>query len=258
MLMLIDVGNTNIVFGIHDNKKILDSWRISTNSDRSVDELGMLILQFLTVKGFSKDELSDIVISSVVPPIMFTLERALEKYMGKKPIVISGHMNLGIKIKYDNPAEVGADRIVNAIAVRKIYGTPAIIIDFGTATTFCAIDRYGDYMGGSILPGIKISLDALFTKAAKLPRIEITEPENIIGKNTVSSMQSGIYYGYAGSVAYIVKKMKAELGDKKIKVIATGGLASLIDKEAGCIDVIDRNLTLKGLKIIYDILKGNE
>ena len=256
MLMLIDVGNTNIVFGIHDKTDIRDSWRISTNSDRSVDELGMLILQFLNVKGITPDDLSDIIISSVVPPIMFTLERALEKYVGKMPIVITNDMKLGLQIKYDNPSEVGADRIVNAIAVRKIYGTPAIIIDFGTATTFCAIDRYGGYLGGAILPGIKISLDALFNKAAKLPRIEITEPGKVIGTNTVASMQAGIYYGYAGSVAYMVKKMKKEMGDPRIKVIATGGLASLIEKEAACIDVIDRNLTLKGLKVIYDILKG--
>ena len=257
MLMVIDVGNTNIVFGIHDDEKIRDSWRISTDSDRSVDELGMLILQFLSVKGICPDMLDDIIISTVVPPVMFTLERALEKYIGKKPIVITNDMELGLNIKYDNPSEVGADRIVNAIAVRKIYGTPAIIIDFGTATTFCAVDRYGGYLGGSILPGIKISLDALFNKAAKLPRIEITEPEKVIGTNTVGSMQSGIYYGYAGAVAYIVDRMKKEMGDEKINVVATGGLASLIDREAGCIDKIDRNLTLKGLKIIYDILKGD-
>lgn len=257
MLMLIDVGNTNIVFGIHDKKRILDSWRVSTTAERSVDELGLSILQFLKIKDFNPDDIEDIIISSVVPPIMFTLERALEKYIGKEPIVIDNKMELGLKIKYDNPGEVGADRIVNAMAVRKIYGTPAIIIDFGTATTFCAVDGMGDYLGGSILPGIKISLDALFNKAAKLPRIEITEPDKAIGTNTVSSMQSGIYYGYAGSVAYITKRMKKELasGGKKVKVIATGGLAHLIAEEAGCIDVIDRNLTLEGLKIIYDITK---
>lgn len=260
MILLIDVGNTNIVFGLHDKNAIRDSWRVSTTADRSVDELGLTLLQFLNLKGCKAEDIDDIIISSVVPPIMFTLERALEKYIGKDPIVINNRMDLGLNIKYDNPGEVGADRIVNAMAVRKIYGTPSIIIDFGTATTFCAVDAMGDYLGGSILPGIKISLDALFNKAAKLPRIEITEPEYAIGTNTVSSMQSGIYYGYAGSVAYITKKMKKELasGGKKVKVIATGGLAHLIAEEAGCIDVIDRNLTLEGLKIIYDIIKEKQ
>ncbi len=259
MLMMIDVGNTNIVFGFHSGKKILDSWRISTNADRTVDDLGLNILQFMSIKGFKTEDVQDIIISSVVPPIMFTLERALKKYIGKKPIIIDPKMDLGLKIKYDNPSEVGADRIVNAMAVRKIYGTPAIIVDIGTATTFCALDAYGDYLGGAILPGIKISLDALFNKAAKLPRIEISEPSSVIGKNTVSSMQSGIYYGYAGSVSYIIKKMKSELSSdgKKIKVVATGGLAHLIAEESGCIDIIDRNITLEGLKVIYDILKGD-
>lgn len=260
MIMLIDVGNTNIVFGLHDKNEITDSWRVSTTADRSVDELGLIILQFLSVKGYNPNSIEDIIISSVVPPIMFNLERALEKYIGKDPIIINNSMNLGLNIKYENPGEVGADRIVNAMAVRKIYGTPAIIIDFGTATTFCAVDGTGDYLGGSILPGIKISLDALFNKAAKLPRIEIAEPNAAIGTNTVSSMQSGIYYGYAGSVANITKRMKKELAPdgNPIKVIATGGLAHLIAEEANCIDVIDRNLTLEGLKIIYDILKEDK
>lgn len=260
MILLIDVGNTNIVFGLHDKKTIRDSWRVSTTSDRSVDELGLMLLQFLSIKGCTASDIEDIIISSVVPPIMFTLERALEKYIGKEPIVINNNTDIGLNIKYDNPGEVGADRIVNAMAVRKIYGTPSIIIDFGTATTFCALDAMGDYLGGSILPGIKISLDALFNKAAKLPRIEIAEPKYAIGTNTVSSMQSGIYYGYAGSVAYITKRMKKELAvpGKKVKVVATGGLAHLIAEEAGCIDIIDRNLTLEGLKIIYDIMKEKQ
>ena len=237
MLLLIDVGNTNIVFGIHNDTELLDSWRMATATNRSVDEMGLMILQFLNMKGCRPEEIDDIVIASVVPPIMYPLLRALKRYVGKDPIVVDGDMDLGICVKYDNPHEVGADRIVNAIAV-------------------CAIDAAGDYLGGAILPGIKISLEALFNKAAKLPRIEIVEPHQVIGTNTVGSMQSGIYYGYAGSVDYIVEKMSQELSkDGKVNVIATGGLAKLIAGESRTIETIDRSLTLKGLKIIYDRMK---
>ena len=256
MLLLIDVGNTNIVFGIHNDTELLDSWRMATATNRSVDEMGLMILQFLSMKGVRPDEIDDIVIASVVPPIMYPLLRALKRYVGKDPIVVDGNMDLDIRVKYDNPHEVGADRIVNAIAVYEIYGGPSIIVDFGTATTFCAIDAAGDYLGGAILPGIKISLEALFNKAAKLPRIEIVEPHQVIGTNTVGSMQSGIYYGYAGSVDYIVEKMSQELSkDGKVNVVATGGLARLIAGESRTIGTIDRSLTLKGLKIIYDRMK---
>ena len=256
MLLLVDVGNTNIVFGIYDQNQLVNSWRMSTRIDRSLDELGLLILQFLERKQVKTEDIQDIIMASVVPQIMYPLCRALKSYVGRNPIVIDGTTDLGMKNKYDNPQEVGADRLVNAVAAKVLYGTPCIIVDFGTATTFCAIDKAGDYLGGAILPGIKISLDALFSKTAKLPKIEIEDPGHLIGTNTVSSMQSGIFYGYVGSVDYIVTEMAKELGGQDIKVIATGGLSSLIFTKSKTIQKIDRNLTLTGLKLIYDKLKG--
>lgn len=258
MLLLVDVGNTNLTFGLHDGEHLVDSFRMSTAAARTVDEMGLMILQFLDIKKISKEDIEDILISSVVPQIMYYLERALKRYIGQDPIIVENTMDLGIKVLYDNPGEVGADRLVNAIAVQELYRAPAIIVDFGTATTFCAISERGEYLGGAILPGIKISLEALFNKAAKLPRIEITEPEKVIGSNTVGSMQSGIFYGYVGSVDYIVERMAQELQGEPPLVIATGGLASLISKQSRTIQTIDRSLTLKGLKVIYDRLKSKE
>lgn len=256
MILAIDVGNTNISMGIFRGDKLVSNWRIVTVSDRTSDETGLLILQFFNYAGITKDDIEDIIISSVVPPVMYALELAIRKYVGKEPMVVSVATKTGINILYDNPSEVGADRIVNAVAALKLYGGPIIIVDFGTATTFCAIGENGDYLGGVICAGIKISMDALFAKAAKLPRVEISKPKSIIGKNTVESMQSGAVYGYAGQVDYIVKKMKSELsGD--VKVIATGGLARLIAEEAKSIDEINRKLTLEGLKIIYTMNKSN-
>jgi len=252
MIMLIDVGNTNIVFGVSNGGELTDTWRIATAAERSVDELGMLILQFLNIKNVKHEEIDDIIICSVVPPIMFGLLAALRRYIGREPVIVDPNSDLGINIKYENKHEVGADRIVNAIAAREIYGAPCVVVDFGTATTFCAIDKSGDYAGGAILPGIKISLEALFAKAAKLPRIEIAECDSVIGTNTVSSMQAGIFYGYVGSVDYIVENMVGELGGGKTAVVATGGLSRLIAKRSRTIQTIDRSLTLRGLMIIYN------
>lgn len=257
MLLVADVGNTNIVFGIYQNDTLLSSFRMSTQADRSLDEMGVMILQFLSIKQVKPEEIEDIIVASVVPQIMYPLCKALKSYVGKDPIVVDGTMDLGMENKYDNPKEVGADRLVNAVGAKALYGTPCIIVDFGTATTFCAIDKEGNYLGGSILPGIKISLDALFSKTAKLPKIEIEDPGKIIGTNTVTSMQSGIFYGYVGSVDYIVKEMKKELGDDA-KVIATGGLSTLISTKSETIQTIDRKLTLTGLKLIYDKVKQGE
>lgn len=256
MLLLVDVGNTNLVFGIYDKNNLVTSWRMSTRIDRSLDEMGVLILQFLALKKVKTEEIEDIIVASVVPQIMYPLCHALKSYVGRAPIVVDGSTDLGMKNKYDNPREVGADRLVNAVAAKALYGTPCIIVDFGTATTFCAINQEGDYLGGSILPGIKISLDALFSKTAKLPKIEIEDPGHLIGTNTITSMQSGIFYGYVGSVDYIVTEMSKELGGKDVKVIATGGLSSLISTKSKTIQTIDRKLTLTGLKMIYDRLKG--
>jgi len=193
-----------------------------------------------------------VVIASVVPPIMYSLEHAIRKYFKLEPMVVGPGIKTGINIKYENPREVGADRIINAVAALELYGGPLIIVDFGTATTFCAVSSKGEYLGGVICPGIKISAEALFQKTAKLPKIDLVKPETVIGRNTVSSMQSGIIYGYVGEVDYIVRRMKKEMKDDNIKVIATGGLARLIASESETIDEINGLLTLEGLRIIYE------
>lgn len=254
MILAIDVGNTNTCMGIFDGDKLVSNWRIVTVADRTADEVGLLMLQFFSFTGISRQDICDVIISSVVPPVMYSLNLAAEKYLGKVPITVSEKTVTGINNLYDNPREVGADRIVNAVAALKLYGGPVIIVDFGTATTFCAVTEKGDYLGGIICAGIKISMDALFAKAAKLPRVDIAVPENVIGKNTVESMQAGAVFGFAGQVDYIVKKMKKELGGNA-KVIATGGLAHMIAKETKSIDVINEMLTLQGLKFIYDMNK---
>ncbi len=256
MILVIDVGNTNIGLGIYDGDTLVSNWRMVTVSDRTSDETGLLILQFFNFAGVTKDDIGDVIISSVVPPVMYALELAIRKYVGKEPILVTSETKTGLTIRYDNPLEVGADRIVNAVAALKLYGGPVIIVDFGTATTFCSVTADGEYLGGIICPGIKISMDALFARAAKLPRVELSRPKKVIGTNTVESMQSGAVYGYAGQVDYIVGKMKAEMGGNP-KVIATGGLARLIAEEAKSIDEINRKLTMEGLKIIYYLNQSN-
>lgn len=254
MLLAFDVGNTNIVLGAYKDGKLSKHWRFATDRNKGSDEYGMLINQLFQYEGLRPDEVEDVIISSVVPTIMYTLENVALKYFNKEAIIIGPGIKTGINIKYDNPKQVGADRIVNAVAGYEKYGGPLILVDFGTATTFCAVSGKGEYLGGAISPGIKISSAALFNNTAKLPRVELVKPEKVICKNTVSSMQSGMIYGYVGLVDYIVNKMKKELGGdpKEIKVIATGGLASLIMSESETINEIDKLLTLEGLKIIYE------
>ncbi len=252
MLLAIDVGNTNICMGLFIDNLLVSDWRITTVNNRTSDETGLLLLQFFSFAGVAKETVDDVIISSVVPPVMHSLILAIKKYIGKNPLVVTAKTKTGINILYDNPAEVGADRIANAVAGFNLYGGPLIIVDFGTATTFCAITEKGDYLGGIICAGIKISLDALFANAAKLPRIDIVKPKNLIGKNTVESMQSGAVYGFAGQVNYIIEKMKAQLGNNA-GVIATGGFARLIAEEVKAINVINNLLTLEGLKLIYNL-----
>ncbi|WP_180954629.1 type III pantothenate kinase [Bacillus sp. V5-8f] len=250
MLFVLDVGNTNTVLGVYDDDHLKYHWRIETNRHKTEDEYGMVIKSLLEHEGLSFQEFDGIIISSVVPPIMFSLERMCQKYFHMKPMVVGPGMKTGLNIKYENPREVGADRIVNAVAGIHEYGGPLIIVDFGTATTYCYINEEKQYMGGAIAPGINISTEALYSKAAKLPRIEIARPEDIIGKNTVAAMQAGILYGYVGQVEGIVGRMKAQ-SSKEPTVIATGGLASLIAHESNIIDIVDPFLTLKGLQLIY-------
>lgn len=252
MILVIDVGNTHIVLGVYEKKELLASWRLNTDKERTADELGMFMLNLFEHAGLKVGEVEAVIIASVVPPIMYTLEHSIKKYYKLEPMIIGPGTKTGINIRYQNPKEVGTDRIVNAVAGFEIYGGPLIIVDMGTATTFCAVSAKGEYLGGVICPGIKISLEALFQKAAKLPRIDLIKPEGVIGKNTVSSMQSGIFYGYIGQVDYIVKRMKQEMQEDNVKVIATGGLARFISEESRTIDHINSTLTLEGLRIVYE------
>ncbi|ESU34603.1 pantothenate kinase [Bacillus sp. 17376] len=250
LIFVFDVGNTNIVLGVYDNEELKHHWRIETNRHRTEDEFGMIVKNLFDHVDLSFSDIDGIIISSVVPPIMFSLERMCQKYFHRKPLVVGPGIKTGLNIKYENPREVGADRIVNAVAAIHEYGSPLVIVDFGTATTYCYINEHNHYMGGAIAPGIGISTEALYTRAAKLPRIEISRPDDVVGKNTVSAMQAGILYGYVGQVEGIVKRM---IDKSKVtpKVIATGGLANLIAQESNIINVVDPFLTLKGLQLIY-------
>ena len=256
MILLVDVGNTNIVLGVHNGQEYIASWRISSDGNKTSDEYSIQVMQLFNVSEIDPKEIKGVIVSSVVPNIMHSLENMLRKCFCREPIIVGPGIKTGINIKYDNPKEVGADRIVNAVAAHEIYNKSAIIIDFGTATTFCALRKNGDYLGGCICPGIRISSDALFERAAKLPRVELEVPKSIICKSTVTSMQAGILFGYIGQVEYIVKKMKEEIKNSKNKeeplVIATGGLANLIAKQTDVIDIVDSELTLEGLKILYE------
>ena len=254
MVLLVDVGNTNIVLGIEKDNDFIVGWRISTDDDKTSDEYSIQIMQLFNQHGLDPKDIEGVIISSVVPNIMHSLENMVRKCFKLEPIIVGPGIKTGINIKYENPKEVGAERIVNAVAAHEIYKRSVIIIDFGTATTFCAMAKNGNYLGGCIVPGIKISSDALFERAAKLPRVELEMTPNIICKSTVTSMQAGILYGYIGQVEYIVKKMKDEMmkGDgEEPYVIATGGLANLINKGTNVIDKVNPDLTLQGLKILY-------
>ncbi|EJO5347459.1 type III pantothenate kinase [Clostridium botulinum] len=255
MILVLDVGNTNIVLGIYKNKKLIANWRLATDNKRTADEYGIQVMELFSHNNLSFSEIEGVIISSVVPNIMYSLEHMIGKYFNIKPIIVGPGVKTGINIKYDNPKEVGADRIVNAVAAHEIYKKPLIIIDFGTATTFCCLTKCANYLGGTICPGIKISSDALFDKAAKLPRVELVKTPGVICKNTVASIQAGIIYGYAGQVDYIVSKMKKEmmdLGEEEPFVVATGGFAKLISEESKSIDEINAILTLEGLRVIYE------
>ncbi len=252
MLLAIDVGNTHIMLGVYKDESIAVYWRLATRKESTEDELGMIVKNLLHNSHLELNDIKAIAISSVVPPLMYSLERMANKYFNLKPLIVGPGIKTGLNIVTDNPREVGADRIVNAVAAYNLYGGPLIIVDFGTATTFCALSKTGDYLGGVIAPGIGISLEALFEKAAKLPRVEILRPERVIGKDTVASMQSGIVYGFVGQVDGIVRKMIDEFSVQP-KVIATGGFASLIASESGTICEVNSLLTLEGLRIISNM-----
>jgi type III pantothenate kinase len=250
MLLVIDVGNTNTVLGLYDGDDLVHDWRIRTVVDHTVDEYGMLIYNLYKNSKVSPRAINAIIISCVVPPMLHILEPLCKKYFHIKPIIVGPGIKTGMPIFYDNPREVGADRIDNAIAAFEKYGGDIIVVDFGTATTFDYVSARGEYMGGCICPGIMISSEALFQKAAKLPRIDISRPKMVVGKDTVSSMQAGILYGYAGLVDGLVERIKAEVKSDP-RVVATGGLAKIIAAETKSIQVVDDMLTLEGLRIIY-------
>ena len=257
MLLTFDVGNTNIVLGVFKDEKLIQNWRMETDNKKSADEYGMIVNQLFAYVGLVPKEVKDVIISTVVPSVLYTLQHMSRKYFGCKPIVIEPGVKTGLLIKYDNPKQVGADRIVNAVGAYAKYGGPLIIIDMGTATTFCAETDKAEYLGGTIAAGLKITSEALVEKTAKLPKVELEEPGHVICKNTIQSMQSGLVYGHMGMVDYVVRKMKQELAeicgeDKPIKVIATGGMANMIKSGVDCIDKVDGMLTLEGLKIIYE------
>ena len=250
MLLVIDVGNTNTVLGLYDGDELVHDWRIRTVVDHTVDEYGMLIYNLYKNSRVSPKAIKDIIISCVVPPMLNILEPLCNKYFNIKPLIVGPGIKTGMPIFYDNPREVGADRIVNSVAAYEKYGGDLIIVDFGTATTFDYVSKKGEYMGGCISPGIMIASEALFSKAAKLPRVEISRPRTVIGKDTVSSMQAGILYGYACLVDGLVERIKEEVKSNP-KVIATGGLAKIIASETKSIQIVDEMLTLEGLQIIY-------
>ncbi|MBQ6713891.1 MAG: type III pantothenate kinase [Selenomonadales bacterium] len=251
MLLVVDIGNSNIVLGTYENKELKRHWRISTDRLRTGDEYGMLINNLFQFHQLQFKDVEAIIISSVVPSLIVPFSKMCERYFHIKPLVVGPGTKTGICIKYENPREVGADRIVNAVAAYHKYGGPLIIIDFGTATTFCALTEKGDYLGGAIAPGIGISSEALFQRTSKLPRIELKRPKSVICRNTVTSMQSGIIYGAAGQIDEIVRRMKEELGGEA-KVIATGGLANLIAEVSSTIDAVEPFLTLEGLRLICE------
>ena len=250
MLLAIDVGNTNTVLGVFDAGRLRDSFRVQTEKDRTGDEYGLQIKALFDFAGLRMADVHDVIVSSVVPPMAFPLEQMSMRFFGRKPLFVGPGVKTGMPVLYDNPREVGADRIVNAVAAYDKWPQGLVIVDFGTATTFDAVTPKGEYLGGAIAPGIAISMEALFHRASKLPRVAFERPEHVVGRNTVASMQSGLVYGYVGLVDGICARMKDELGFP-VKVIATGGLAPLIGTVSKQIEVVDDQLTLDGLKIIY-------
>ncbi len=252
MLFAVDVGNTNITVGLFDGKKLVKQFRMITQTSRTSDEYGVFLRQWLSINGIDDKEIKAVIISSVVPNIMHSLTSGIIKYFDVKPLIVAPGIKSGIRLAIPNPKELGADRLVDAVAAYEIYGGPVIVVDFGTATTHDLVLENGTFFAGVTSPGIRLSANALWTGTAKLPEVEIKKVDTVLGKDTVSSMQAGIYYGYIGQTQYIVNEMKKESGLDGIKVVATGGLGKLISEATDAIDIYDPELTLHGLRIIYD------
>jgi type III pantothenate kinase len=252
VLLAIDVGNTNTVLGAFEGATLRHQWRVETSQSRTHDEWGILVRQLFAAAGLDPARVASIVISSVVPPLAFALEQMSERYFGAVPLFVGPGVKTGMPILYDNPREVGADRVVNAVAAYHRWKQGLLVVDFGTATTFDAVSPRGEYLGGAIAPGISISMEALFRNASKLPRVEFARPPHVVGKNTVASMQSGLVFGYVGLVDGICERMREELGFPA-KVVATGGLAPLIAGVSRTISEVDEHLTLDGLRLIHEM-----
>ncbi|HSB21235.1 MAG TPA: type III pantothenate kinase [Anaeromyxobacteraceae bacterium] len=252
MLLCIDVGNTNTVLGVFEGHRLLEQWRVQTSHSRTSDEWGILVRQLLSASGLEPRKVEAIAVSSVVPPLGFALERMAQRWFGVKPLFVGPGVKTGMPILYENPREVGADRVVNAVAAYARWKTGLVVVDFGTATTFDAVSPKGEYLGGAISPGVTISMEALFRNAARLPRVEFARPPQVVGRNTVASIQSGLVYGYVGLVDGICERMATELGFGP-KVVATGGLAPLVAGISRCITEVDEHLTLEGLRLIHEM-----
>jgi type III pantothenate kinase len=252
MLLVIDIGNTNITLGTFKGEELVGSWRMTTKLQRTSDEYGIFICGLLKHRNIEVEHIKDVIISSVVPNMMYSFINGIGKYFNTKPLIIGPGIKTGIKIHTENPKEVGADRIVDIVAAYELYGGPAIVIDFGTATTYDVVTQDGAFIAAITSPGIKITANALWQGAAKLPEIEIKKPDSILARDTITSMQAGLVYGYIGQVEYIIRKIKEEMELPNMKVIATGGLAKIIYEETDVIDIYNPLLTLQGLKIIYD------
>lgn len=252
MILTMDVGNTNIKTALFDGSEMKQYWRLSTSKTYTSDEYGLILSGLFAHEGYAMDAVEGIVMSSVVPTVNFTLEHMCKNYFGQSPMMVAPGIRTGINLKYENPRELGSDRIANAVAVQAEYGGPCIFIDFGTATTFGAIDETGAFVGGCICPGLKLTSEALVSGTAKLPRFELQRPERVISRTTTTNLQSGFIYGYIGQVDYLVKKFREELKAPDALVVATGGMAVIVAEEDGIIDKLDGILTLKGLRIIYE------
>ena len=256
MLLAIDIGNTNIVLGVFEGKKIVRSWRLTTLRERTGDEFGLLVEGLFTSANIDRRKITGVILASVVPPLTMPAQEMVQRYFGLKVMLVEHTLNTGMPILYDTPADVGADRIVNGIAAYEKYGRsgnhPLVVVDFGTATTLDAISGKGEYLGGAICPGVTISADALFQRAARLPKIDVRKPATVIGRTTVGAMESGLFWGYVDMVEGLVRRMSAELGGNGVKCVATGGLAPIIAPETKLIEHVDPDLTLDGLRIVWE------
>ena len=252
MLLAIDVGNTNLTLGLYEGDQLGPRWRLATDHERMPDEYGLQFVGLLTHEALKAKDISGICLASVVPPLTSRIVQACNQYLGREPLVVDAGVKTGVRVRYENPKAVGADRIADAAAVQRLYGGPACVVDFGTATTFDGISKEGDYLGGAIAPGIGIAAEALFLRTAKLPRVDLQRPPNAIGRNTVHAMQSGLLFGYVALVEGMVDRFRMELGDD-MKVIATGGLGEIIAAETEVIQVVAPWLTLEGLRIIWNL-----